>query len=141
MYQLRRRLAVGLLLIALSGSAYAVVGEFEGKWQNVDPNTSGLTVLEISLVGDRVKVHAWGRCHPTDCDWKSVDASAFGPNVRSALPRDAKTLMAVFKTSFSESILVIDPAEWNKLRVELLTRFTDQSGRPAYSATHTFSRH
>jgi hypothetical protein len=48
--------------------------------------------------------------------------------------------MAVFKTSFSESILVIDVMEWNKLRVELLTRFTDQSGRSAYSAIYTFVR-
>jgi len=132
--------AVGCLLLALSRSSYAVLDEFEGKWRNADEKTSGLTTLEISLAGDHVKVHAWGRCHPTDCDWQSVDATAFARHVRSALPRDAQTLLAVFKTSFSESILVIDAAEWGKLRVELLTRFTDQSGRSAYSAIYTFSR-
>ena len=140
MNQLRLKRAVGILLIALSNSTYAAIGEFEGKWQSVDPNTSGLTALDISLIGDQVKVHAWGKCHPTDCDWKIVDATTFASNVRSALPSNAQTLMAVFKTSFSESILVIDPTEWNKLRVQLLTRFTDQSGRSAYSAIYTFSR-
>ncbi len=140
MKQLRLRLAVGFLLIALSSSTYAAIGEFEGKWQNVDGNTGGLTALEISLAGDQVKVHAWGKCHPTDCDWRVADATAFAPRVESALPGNAQTLMAVFKTAFSESILVINPAEWNKLRVELLTRFTDQSGRSAYSAVYTFSR-
>jgi hypothetical protein len=141
MLSARLRLAAGSLLMALCSSTYAVIGDFEGKWRNVDPNTGGLTALEIRLVDGQVKVHAWGKCEPADCDWKIVDAVAFARDVRAALPRETRTLMAVFKTSFSESILVIDPAEWNKLRVELLTRFTDQSGRSAYSATYTFSRH
>jgi len=140
MTQLRLRLAVGILLVILSGSTHAAIGEFEGKWQNVDPNNSGLTALDIGLIGDQVKVRAWGKCHPTDCDWKIVDAAAFAPNVRAALPSNARTLMAVFKTPFSESILVIDPTEWNKLRAQLLTRYTDKSGRSAYSAIYTFSR-
>ena len=140
MNQLSLRLAFGFLLIALSGATYADIGEFVGKWRNVDPDTGGLTALEISLVGDQLKVRAWGKCHPTDCDWNSVDATAFGPHVRAALPRDARTLMAVFKANFKESILIIDPSEWNKLRVEIMTRFTDQSGRSAYSEIYTVSR-
>ena len=48
----------------------------EGKWKNVDPDTRGLTTLDITVDGDRVKVHAWGKCHPTDCDWGVVDATA-----------------------------------------------------------------
>jgi hypothetical protein len=136
----RLGLAVGFLLFALCSTAHAVIGDFEGKWRNIDPKTPGLTALDISLAGDQVKVRAWGRCHPTDCDWKTVDATAFAPNVTSALPRSAQTLMAVFKTSFSESILVIDALEWGKLRVELLTRYTDQSGRSAISSVYTFSR-
>ena len=134
------RFAAGVLLVALSCSAYAAIGQFEGKWKNVDPNTSGLTTLEIRISGDRVKVHAWGKCQPTDCDWGTVDATAYASSVSSGLPSNAHTLAAVFKTNFNESLLVIDPAGGNKLRVEVLTRFTDNSGRSAYSAVCTFSR-
>ena len=134
------RFGVGVLVVALSCSAYAAIGQFEGKWKNVDPNTRGLTTLDIGVSGDRVNVHAWGKCHPTDCDWGTVDATAYAPSVDAHLPRDAHALTAVFTTNFSESLLVINPVGGHKLRVEVLTRFTDNSGRSAYSAVYTFSR-
>src|SRR4051812_28360278 len=103
---LRLGLAAGILLVTMSGSAYAAIGQLEGRWKNVDPETRGLTTLDVTGDGDRVKVHAWGKCDPTDCDWGTVDATAFAPSVDSALPSNARTLIADYKTSFSESILV-----------------------------------
>ena len=50
------------------------------------------------------------------------------------------SLAAVFKTGFNETFMVIDAAEGNTLRVELLTRFTDKSGRSSYSAVYKLSR-
>ena len=69
--------AVGMLVLALSCSAYAAIGQLEGMWKNVDPQTRGLTTLDIKVDGDKVTVHAWGKCHPTDCDWGTVDATAY----------------------------------------------------------------
>jgi hypothetical protein len=44
-------------------------GTFQGRWVNVDPNTGGITRLQIRQNGTQLIVHAFGKCHPTDCDW------------------------------------------------------------------------
>jgi len=46
-----------------------VEADLSGVWQNKDSQTPGNTKLEIRQHGDKVTVHAWGKCHPTDCDW------------------------------------------------------------------------
>jgi hypothetical protein len=131
------RFAVGVLVVALSSSAHADIGQFVGKWKNVNSNTGGVTTLEISLSGDKVKVHAWGRCHPTDCDWGTVDATAYGRAIDSHLPGDAQTLEATFYDSIQ---VIIDLAEGNKLRVEVLDRSRAGSGKSSFSFVETFSR-
>jgi len=53
------------------------VDGFVGHWRSEDPNTVGLTKADIQAQSNRVTVHLWERCHPTDCDWgtKSVPLS------------------------------------------------------------------
>ncbi len=46
---------------------------FQGTWINKDPNTGGNTKFVITQNDSEVKVHAWGKCHPTDCDWGEQD--------------------------------------------------------------------
>jgi hypothetical protein len=49
-----------------------------GTWVNVNPQTLGITKIEISAVpapGRRfgnMTINAWGKCHPTDCAWPEV---------------------------------------------------------------------
>ncbi len=40
-----------------------------GTWVNSDPATSGITRMELTAAQPGLAVHAWGRCHPQDCDW------------------------------------------------------------------------
>lgn len=106
-----------------------------GEWRNVDAGTRGLTRL---VVGDNpATVHAWGSCHPSDCDWGSVPASAFRQSVDGG---SAAALQAHFKTGFNETTLIITLAGDGLLRVEMLTHFTDNSGRADYSASDRFRR-
>ena len=42
---------------------------FEGNWVNKNPATSGITRLRINQNNTEVKVHAFGKCTPNDCDW------------------------------------------------------------------------
>jgi hypothetical protein len=62
-----------------------------GSWVNADPNTRDITRIELSYcqsvttcsgggtcstvhdVGWRM--HVWGKCHPTDCDWGWSDGA------------------------------------------------------------------
>jgi hypothetical protein len=49
---------------------------------NADPNTGGITRVTIEKVGPwHVKVHVFGSCHPTDCDWGSVPGHAYTESV------------------------------------------------------------
>ena len=85
------------------------------------------------------QVQGWGRCHPTDCDWGTVQAQAFAPGVSSDILSGADTLIAVFDAGFSETTLVIKPAG-NRLNVDSYDRFKDNSGRSNYLASYTFQK-
>jgi len=55
--------------------AYFARLDFEGDWRNEDPNTSGITRVDIYNSGRSTVVHMWGKCSPTDCDWGEVTTS------------------------------------------------------------------
>ena len=113
---------------------------FSGSWKNVDGETRGLTTLSVRSAGQGVWVHAWERCHPTDCDWGEVTATAFAPGVVTDPANLAQKITAVFQTSFSNTILTLTPSGNDALMADTETRFTDNSGRSSYSATYTFRR-
>ncbi|MFZ3148681.1 MAG: hypothetical protein WA137_06530 [Methanothrix sp.] len=127
-----------LLLISLS-TCTASLAQFAGDWSNVDTNTGGITKLSIAISGDSADVHVWGKCHPTDCDWGDVTAFAFAPDVSSDLVSQARALMAIFVTSFSETTLFIKP-QGSRLSVQSYTRFTDGSGRSNYASSDVFQK-
>jgi hypothetical protein len=105
-----------------------------GEWHNADAATRGLTRL---VVGENpATVHAWGSCHPSDCDWGAVPASAFRQSVDGG---SEAALQAHFKTGANETTLIITPVG-DELRVETLTHFTDKSGRADYSVRDQFRR-
>lgn len=111
---------------------------YSGTWKNVDSETRGLTTLNVRTAGNSVWVHAWGRCHPSDCDWGEVSATAFSPGVASDPAINAQKVTAVFQTSFSNTELDLTPAADDSLEANTQTRFTDNSGRSPYSASYTF---
>jgi hypothetical protein len=127
-----------LLLISLS-TCTASLAQFAGDWSNVDPNTDGITKLSIAISGTSANVHAWGKCHPTDCDWGRVNAFAFAPDVSSDPVSQAQALMATFVTTFKETTLFISP-QGNRLSVQSYTRFTDNSGRSNYASSGIFQK-
>ena len=133
-------LAATLLALALPSVASAQLSHFSGNWKNIDPNTGGVTRLQITTSGTSVNVHAWGKCHPTDCDWGTMAGHAYGPNASSNIVATAQAITVVFTTSFSETIMTIRPAGTNRLGVTTYTRFTDTSGRSAYVSNYIFVR-
>jgi len=111
------------------------VTSFSGRWRNIDSHTRGITTVEIDVSGNQASVHAWGACHPTDCDWGRVQASLYAPGVSS---REVRSLGAVYTTSFSQTTLTLRLVAADSLEVESATHFTDQSGRSDYSAAYAF---
>jgi hypothetical protein len=139
MRKVHSSLAAILLLLLTASSCLASIDQFSGSWNNVDPNTSGITRLEIAASGSSAQVHAWGRCHPSDCDWGTVQAQAFASSVSSDLAGEADRLIAVFDAGFSETTLVIK-LSGNALIVESYDRFKDSSGRSNYQSIYKFQK-
>ncbi len=129
-----------VLLLLFHTSAQASVNQFTGTWFNTDPNTRGITKLVINNNGGKVSLHAWGKCHPKDCDWGKVPAFLFAPNVSLELMKNAKALTAMFEKGFSQTLVVVKPAGKNRIKAETFTRFTDGSNRSNYHSSYTFKR-
>lgn len=140
MRKLALSLAVTGFLLAMCSTASAQLSRFTGSWRNSDSASGGITRLVITASGPNARVHAWGSCHPTDCDWGEVDGYAYGPNVGSNINTSARAVTAVFTTSFSETLITISPAGFNRLQATTYTRFTDTSGRTPYTNTYNFVR-
>jgi len=135
-----RALLAAALTLSATSTAFAALNQFTGNWRNVNANTGGVTKLTIAAVGNNVEVHAWGKCHPTDCDWGNVQGYAYAGSVQDNLAAGARAVSAVYRTNFSETVMVIHPGAPNHLQVETMTRFTDNSGRTSYSAVEMFAR-
>jgi hypothetical protein len=135
------RIASALLVLLLAAPpASANVSQFSGTWKNVNPETGGLTTLRIDVSGTRVRIQAWGKCHPRDCAWGHAEGTAYAPSVVDDLAETAQAVSTIYITSFSQTILIIRPAEGGQLEVESMTKFTDQSGRASYRVVERFGR-
>jgi hypothetical protein len=137
-----RKFALGLVAsvfaLMMVTKASADLDQFAGRWKNTDPNTRGVTTLDIGVSQTNVTVQAWGKCHPKDCDWGRVQGFAYGPSVSANLAQTAQVISAVFQTAFSQTLMVIRSLGKTRLQAEVLTRFTDQSGRTNYRGLYTF---
>ena len=129
-----------LAAITFANPAAANINEFIGEWKNVDSNARGVIRLTISYNGPNIDAHVWGSCKPTPCDWGTVQAIPYGGSVRSPLPAQAEVLRAEYDHGFARQQVIIRKAPNKELRVEVLTHFTDSSGRSNYFSADLFSR-
>ncbi len=78
-------------------SAQCAVPFEAGNWINIDPNSHGITHIKVdfscndvilcgvdqngnvtcSMPGPPYRVHLWGKCSPSDCDWGTVDGNDY----------------------------------------------------------------
>jgi hypothetical protein len=118
-----------LAILAAPASALADIGQFIGTWENVKSTDPGIVRITIAQQGGSVSVRAFGQCTPTPCDWGQVSGTLYGADVQSQLPQQTQVIRAEFNQSFARRQLIIHLSSGNQLRVEVLTQFTDTSGR------------
>ena len=114
-------------IVVSSTVLFGSLDQFTGTW-----TTSGrsLTRIQITRSHDQVKLHAFGACHPQDCDWGEVIAQPYAPAVDASVSTATNAITAQYNTSFSKRFLAIVPGNSpEELRVEIFTVFTDDSGR------------
>jgi hypothetical protein len=126
-----------VILIVFSATANAQKERFVGTFATTDANTRGVTRLSISSDG---QMHVWGRCHPIDCDWGAVPTDIYGPDVEADLQKSAKAVSAVYNPGFATKIVIVTPLNEDRVRIEVFTRFTDQSHRTAYISRQILAR-
>jgi len=132
--------ALILMLLLYHSLSFAAISQFTGTWKNADPNTRGITRLTITGNGNALKMQAWGKCTPQDCDWGEVTAYPYAPDVSSGIEQNAQAVSATFNTSFSQTLVIVRPLSRSSLRAETYTRFTDGSGRSNYTSSYTLNR-
>jgi hypothetical protein len=115
---MKMRTVLSLLAAAALCTLAAASGQFNGQWANEDPNTRGITNVEIRSDQEKLKVRVWGACRPVDCEWGESTAEADGPRY-----------LLTWKTSFATKTQEL-ALEDNRLRIVTRTTFTDNSGRP-----------
>ena len=126
----------GALMTA--NAALADVSDFLGNWTNTDSDASGVTRMVVSPAGpNRVRVRVFGQCHPVDCDWGEVDAHSYFDGAGSD---HVKSVLAVFDQGFAKRVIVLRERMGDKLSFEILTDFTDGSGRRDYDMTGRLDR-
>ncbi len=123
--------------------------DLNGAWNNVDPNTRGITRVDVRFqCGDyRIcdesgrcytprtgyYIHVYGACHPYDCDWGEVEAYELS---------GGHVLYARYDHGFAQRSLfawvVRDGSRAGQLAVYWSTHFTDGSGRRDYSRLEHF---
>ena len=117
--------AVSVLLIPVSHDEASSPQTDErgliGRWVNVKDQTPGMTRVEISTDGSQWKIHPWGQCNPTECDWKEERLHPVGPSTRGGSIQEG---FAVFEKGFAAIYLTVR-MDGGQLVIEVLTIFKD----------------
>ncbi|MBW7940337.1 MAG: right-handed parallel beta-helix repeat-containing protein, partial [Candidatus Omnitrophica bacterium] len=103
------------------------IADFVDTWVNIDPMTGGITQIALAKDGTQIAVHAFGQCHPTDCDWDTVLADFTG-----------NPFVAFYDQSFVRRTLTLYLLDRNTLQVTSENDYQD--GRTDFTSTYTFVR-
>ena len=107
--------------------------DINGNWFNPDPHTRGLVKIEIKGRA----IHPYGTCSPSPCDWGVMEAKPFSAGVDS---QETSALLARRKTDIEEDEIILSLEPDGRLRVEVLTQFTDRSSRTDFRIVDCFVR-
>ena len=109
--------------------AHADSAQFIGEWRNLDTVTRGLVRLSVAFEPNRVRVRAFSYCQPDACDLGWAEGHAYASSTTANLLQSADAIAVTFRERYAERLLILWPYERDRLKAELLTRFTDGSGR------------
>lgn len=102
---------------------------FQGTWINVDPDTRGITRMILTNLDDStLSVEMFGRCHPHDCYWGSIE-----------VPFDPVQLTARYERDWATRYLAIKN-RGGQFLVESFTDFTPEDGRLDYRSSYWMKR-
>ncbi len=140
-----------IILLSLFCTSSAVGGyttpleRYAGTWSNVDQRTRGIVKLQVQVESGKVFVHAWGKCHPVNCDWGRVQAIPFAPNVSIKPEYQTERIIAIFETDLSLRYVILSlkpgaSVSSDSLEVEMFVNFRRDDNRSHYYKLYKFKR-
>ncbi len=122
-----------LLAMAAATPAAADVGDFLGVWTNPQADASGIVRIVVAPGdGSIATIRIFGRCKTGECDWGAQRARTYADDPGS---KDVRALAADFDTPDGHVRIVLRQAVGHALRFDVLTDFTDGSGRSNFAAS------
>lgn len=106
-----------------------VLDPYVGTWTNVNPDTRGLTKVQITRQDGEHRVQVWGSCEPTDCDWGKADLTMLGTSVSDETPNDYA--FAQWDHGFKDSTVTMDLTK-SGIVVDVYNVFKDGTDRENY---------
>lgn len=100
-----------------------------GTWINENQQTGGITQVVVRRDGERMMVHAWGACQPTDCDWGEAEAEPW-----NGIP------LVIWKQGFATTRMQLVLQPDNRLVLIYREEYHDESGRSDLGHAEFFSR-
>jgi hypothetical protein len=112
-----------------------------GTWYNTQPTSGGVVKIIVTLDAGLLKVHAYGKCTPTPCDWGTVTASPFSRSVSSGV---AYGFDATYVPGFAETVITavrkFDLDGGSYLEVQTRTKFVAGDTRYDYERIEMFRK-
>jgi len=122
-----RRFGFALLSLLAAGPAHAGALDFAGHWENASHDASGISHVAISPAGgNHLSVRVYGDCHPTECDWGMAAAQSYSSDPHSG---DVTSISTNFNSGFAHRQIIFRRGPYGGLDFQMLTDFSDRSGR------------
>jgi hypothetical protein len=107
-----------------------------GTWVNVNSATRDIVKVVLTNNSGALRVHAYGACSPTPCDWGQVTGQAYAASVSGG---EAVAFTANYAFGFKNTILG-GHLDGPHLIVDDFNVFDDGSGRSPYFTQGTFKK-
>jgi hypothetical protein len=112
------------------------LGSLVGTWVNVNAATRDIVKIVLTNNGGSLRVHAYGACSPTPCDWGQVGGQAYAASVAGG---SAVAFTANYAFGFKNTILT-GHLNGQHLIADDYNVFEDGSGRSPYFTEGTFKK-
>lgn len=116
-----------LVPLALTYAFAAPPAWLAGDWVNANPETGGITRLKTEAGAAGMRIAAWGKCSPVDCDWGYSEIGE-----KDGFP------IATWNAGFAITRLHFGPAPGGRLVVVMTAEYKDNSGRKSPDAVEVF---
>jgi hypothetical protein len=136
----RASFTLGLCAVALgslTASAHATPAQFNGLWVNLNPATNNIVRFLVIPTPGGPRVHTYGKCSPTPCDWGQVPLVTYGNNIADT---DHKHGTAVYSFGFATTAMTFQLLDATTMEVHTYNQFLDGSGRQNFHTVERFRK-